>query len=487
MGKKPNIIVFMTDQQNADTILGNQRAFTPNLDAFRQNAVTFLSAYCASPHCCPSRASFFSGLYPSQHGVWNNVEVDNALSRGLYDGVTLFPEILQANGYHTVFSGKWHVSAYEGPEDRGFDDNVHERITNYGRFLPTNKPRHKDWEKLYCGPESYTTPPTCRIPGQIFREGYPLYQQFGTDSDLYHDQVTVSCACESIRTHDYAKPLFLFVGTKGPHDPYKPPQQYLDMYKNMDIQLPASFHDSLEDRPGLYRRTKDRYALTPEEHVECIRHYLAFTTYQDALFGQLVDALKACGEYDNTYILYLSDHGDYAGAHGLWAKGLPCFREAYHIPAVIGGGKIRGSSSVDELVSITDFAPTILELAGLSGTAGMTGKSLLPFVNRLPVETWRTEHFTQTNGNELYGIQRAVWNKKWKYVFNGFDYDELYDLEQDPLEMHNLIGDTSLQPIVRSMCKKLWEFAYQTGDNCTCDYIMVSLAPYGPGIIWKST
>ena len=96
--------------------------------------------------------------------------------------------------------------------------------------------------------------------------------------------------------------------------------------------------------------------------------------------------------------------------------------------------------------------------------------------------------YTQTNGNERYGIQRAVWNRKWKYVFNGFDYDELYDLERDPLEMHNLLhnSEEEYQEIVEEMCKKMWTFARDTGDNCTCPYIMVSLAPFGPGIIWET-
>ena len=99
---------------------------------------------------------------------------------------------------------------------------------------------------------------------------------------------------------------------------------------------------------------------------------------------------------------------------------------------------------------------------------------------------WRQEICTQTNGNELYGIPRAVWDKKWKYVFKGFDYDELYDLESDPLEMHNLLHDCEkgqYQDVVKEYCKKMWRFARKTKDNCTCPYIMVSLAPYGPGVL----
>ena len=128
MKKKPNIIVFMTDQQNGDTITSRYPAVIPNIEKFLEDAVIMDDAYCVSPHCCPSRASFFSGLYPSQHGIWHNVNVDNAISRGLYDDIILFPEVLKASGYQTYFSGKWHVSAYEGPADRGFDEVLNDHV-----------------------------------------------------------------------------------------------------------------------------------------------------------------------------------------------------------------------------------------------------------------------------------------------------------------------------------------------------------------------
>ena len=120
-----------------------------------------------------------------------------------------------------------------------------------------------------------------------------------------------------------------------------------------------------------------------------------------------------------------------------------------------------------------------------------SGRSLVPFLRQEKVENWRTECYSQTNGNEAYGIQRAVWNHKWKYVFNAFDYDELYDLENDPGELHNLlhgikdrdIPNSVYGPVVKEMCKKLWQFAREHQDNCVNPYIMTAFAPYGPGIL----
>lgn len=484
MKKKPNIIVFMTDQQNGDTITSRYPAVIPNIEKFLEDAVIMDDAYCVSPHCCPSRASFFSGLYPSQHGIWHNVNVDNAISRGLYDGIILFPEVLKASGYRTYFSGKWHVSAYEGPADRGFDEVLNDHVARYNRFAQENKKRSKDWERAYSKKERINLDGQKKAFGHIAREGYPEYYQFGTSENPHGDTDTVEKACEMIRTYNEEEPFFLYVGTIGPHDPYLPPQKFIDMYKDVEIRLPENFHDSMLDKPALYRRTRDRFDLTEEEHVESIRRYLAFVSYEDSLFGQLLDAVREKGIYEDTYIIYLTDHGDYMGAHGLWAKGLPCFREAYHICAAVGGGEIKGQRHADRLVSMVDFAPTILEMAGTG--LECQGQSLLPLIKGEEPGDWRQEICTQTNGNELYGIQRAVWDKKWKYVFNGFDYDELYDLESDPLEMHNLLHDCEkgqYQDVVKEYCKKMWRFARKTKDNCTCPYIMVSLAPYGPGVL----
>jgi len=479
--KKKNIIVFMADQLNADTVTKpGRKAITPNLDAFRCDATQFDQAYTVAPHCCPSRVAFFSSLYPSQSGVWNNVEVDNALSRGLYDGVTLLPEKLQEAGYTTVFSGKWHVSAYEGPTDRGFDYNLHEYISNYGRFKPENRPRVNDWEQVYTDRDTIKLDDSKEF-GEIVRKGYPKYHHFGIDNDPFGDTKTVKEACSFLDGLPQDNPFFLYVGTTGPHDPYAPPQAFLDLYKDVAITLPDNFYDSMMDKPVLYRRTREQFTLTEAEHIEGIRRYLAFASFEDALFGELINKLKEKGLYEDSIIIFLSDHGDYVAAHGLWAKGLPCFREAYQIPLLMKVPGVRGGGKIDGLASITDVGPTILDLVGLEPFA-QGGDSLLPLLQDKEVP-WRTELFSQTNGNEVYGIQRAVWNRSWKYVLNTFDYDELYDLQKDPGELHNLAKQPEMQPIIKEMCKKLWAFAKEHDDNCTCPYIMVGLAPYGPGIL----
>lgn len=481
MKKKPNIIVFMTDQQRGNTVMPESSCFTPNIDRFRKAAVQFSNAYCPSPHCCPSRATFFTGLYPSEHGVWHNVEVNNAISRTTFDGVELFTEHLKNVGYETYFSGKWHVSAFDQPEDRGFDHNLYQFISNYGQMRNRYEIHDEDWENFYSDPASIDGENESKSFGRIIRPGYPTYYQFGTNENPFNDNDIVNSAIEGIEAHDGEKPLFLYIGTVGPHDPYTPPQQFLDLYKTVTIRLPESFEDDLHDRPALYRRTKDQFRLTREEHIESIRHYLAFCSYEDYLFGQVLDAVEEKGIGNETFIFYVSDHGDYMADHGLWAKGLPCFEGAYHICALVSGpGIVPGI--VNSMVSLADFAPTIEDIAGVFPKKTFTGQSLMPFLMGKNPENWRKLMFTQSNGNEMYGIQRAVWSDEWKYVFNGFDYDELYNLKEDPHEMNNVINDAENLRIVREMTKHMWDFARKHRDTCTCPYIMVSFAQYGPGI-----
>lgn len=482
MEKRPNILIFMTDHQRRETMPGYGWCHAPNLAAFAKDSIQFDNAVCTAPHCCPSRASFFTGLYPSDHGVWNNVVVGNTLSRGLAAGVRTWSEDLKDSGYRMFFSGKWHVSAEESPAERGFTvlyDN--RKYSGFHRSDADRVPDTHEWERYEKGLCDVSAP---RRPGEIKREGYPEYFLYGKNEQPFNDQLTVDAAVRQLNRLDEGEgPWCMYVGTLGPHDPYCVPQKFLDMYDPDSIRLPENFHDDMQDKPALYRRTQRRYAqLTEKEQREALRHYLAFCSYEDALFGQVLDALRQNGLYDDSVILYLSDHGDYAGAHGLWAKGLPCFREAYDVPLMVhmpGGRAGRNSYPV----CLTDIAPTILEMCGISAEHRMQGVSLMPLLTGTGEMPERPYRFTQSNGNELYGIQRAVYSDKWKYVFNGFDDDELYDLENDPGELHNLAQDPQYAGVIRMLCRELWMFARENHDTILNPYIMTALAPYGPGII----
>ena len=471
--KQPNILIFMTDQQRGSTVT-DPRCLTPNLDKFRTGGVTFTNTFCPSPHCCPSRATFMTGLYPSEHGVWNNVNVTNAISRGLNPGTRLWSQDLAENGYDLFYSGKWHVSAVEGPDTYGWTEGM--VTARSGIMTPAER-----WKHYESQPNEFMQEHD-REDGEIIRPGWAPYSHYGANENPFNDQNVVDDAIAMLKQSDSDRPWCRFVGTLGPHDPYCVPKRFIDMYDINDIELPENFYDELKDRPNLYQRTRDVFSqLSEEEHRKAILHYLALSTYEDYLFGQVLKALKENGQLDNTIIIYTSDHGDYTGEHGLWCKGLPCFQAAYNVPLVIAGPGIKAPGRLcGEFISLADFAPTLLEIAGISTNQKFAGSSITPFLRNETVTDWREAVYTQSNGNEQYGIQRSVMTREWKYVYNGFDYDELYDLINDPFETKNLINDERLQPKVKELCTMMWKFAAARNDNCINPYIMIGFAPYGP-------
>ena len=375
----------MTDQQLGTTQQSKGSAYMPNLERLKRHGVTFQEAYCPSPHCCPSRASFFSGLYPSEHGIWNNIDLADAFSHGLNDGIKLFSEDLKEAGYQMYFSGKWHVSAEEGPGDRGFGPWIYP--PQEGRYKPWKRtPFMGDWDWLL--EEDDIALEEGRREGEISRIGFPQYSQYGVTENPFGDGDVVSCAEGWLENVSKDEPFCMYVGTLGPHDPYFVPQQYLDLYPDESIVLPESWKDRMLDKPNLYRRTRERFdQLGEAEQKRSLKHYLAFCSYEDALFGRLLDVLERRELLEDTVILYVSDHGDYAGAHGLWTKGLPCFKEAYHICSVMGYGGIKAEGTViSQRVSLLDYAPTFLELAGIleadnpEAKRRFSGRSLKPFL-----------------------------------------------------------------------------------------------------------
>lgn len=508
--RRPNILVFMPDQQEGGTVLPSSPCITPNLDKFAAQGVTFTHAFCPAPHCCPSRTSFMSGLYPSEHGIFNNVDTDTAIHFDPNPGVKFFSEKLNSGGYQLAYSGKWHVSAHQTPADRGWKELKGQAQPGHGGGR--RRAGHAQPEAQESGP---------RHAGEVLRPGWgnlQLYRSIPPQGPHGYeglgDYEIVRRGAEGLKSLASGnQPWCLMVSNSGGHDTYVVPQNFIDMYRGKTAELPPSFRDTLEDKPRIYQRMRYQYwsQLSDDEVRASITHYWAKLTMQDALFGLLLDALEKSGQADNTIVIYVSDHGDYSGSHGLWAKGVPSFREGYHIPCVIRWprGTARPGSTVDAFVSTVDFAPTILDAAGLKPDSPMSGASLLPWLRGERPSNWRDAVFTQLNGVELYYTQRIVMTKQHKYVYNGFDFDELYDLQKDPHEMVNLAfpdlkqaraavaqgaglknnGDIpwphlppDLAKVRGDMVGRMWKFAREHKDQIFNSYLTVAMAPFGPNM-----
>ncbi len=520
MADAPNVLIFHTDQQRGDVIHPDHPCRTPNVQRIIDEGVLFTNHHTQTAHCCPSRASFMTGHYPSQHGVWNNICTNTRLSEGLSDGVRCFSEDLSEAGWDLAYTGKWHVSGVENPCDRGWREL--ETIT--AAAGPLNERRIQQIRAAVADED----PDRPREDGEILRPGWMNRRIYGSKPDGgpkgYENEGDYTVTREAIeelprvtgerKRSQGDAPWMLYCGPVGPHDPFVVPEKYATMYDPDEIELPDSFRDTLEDKPRIYQRMRHQYwgQMSEREVRESIAHYWGYCTMLDAMFGELVDALEATGELDNTMVIFTSDHGDYCGDHGLYCKGVPAFREAYHVPlAIRWPGGAEAGTVCSEFTTHADMANTFREIAGCpEPDSDMPGRSIAPLLEGRTPDDWRDAMHTQFNGVEVYYTQRAVFTEDWKYVYNAYDYDEMYNLREDPHEMHNLAapcrnpighdnvregrspsefqpwpelsnGREELDDVRKDMLARMWRFAAERDDTIFNPYYTVALTPYGPG------
>jgi choline-sulfatase len=200
----------------------------------------------------------------------------------------------------------------------------------------------------------------------------------------------------------------------------------------------------------------------------------------DEQIGRILGALETLGFASNTLILFTSDHGDYMGEHHLMLKGIPAFEGAYRIPLLLSGPGVLAGRKVDEVVSLLDLAPTIIQLT-LDEAFPCEGRSLIPLIQGSD-NNWLSEAFAECHGQRFNYTQRVLWRDDYKYVFNGFDNDELYDLANDPHELKNLASDSIQQPTLEKLATRMWEIMHETDDKTMVEaqYGMFRFAPVGP-------
>lgn len=501
---RPNILVFMADQLPADFVREGHPCRMERVRALALEGLSFTHAFTPSPHCCPSRATFMTGLYPSRHGVWNNVNTNTAHQRGWNPGVRCFAELLRAGGYDCAIAGKWHATDTQTPVECGWRE--------FGSYRKNYLKRdNDDWTALAKKPAPYAP---SWPDAKMVRHGWGDEPAYGATLDAATIEETpwyesaVGPGLRALRELAAgARPWCLFVSTDMVYRSAAP--RFLkQLYEGSEVPLPASFDDPMLDKPRVYRRMRRQFwdQLSEAQVRESLRHYWACATMQDRYFGLLLDALDAAGQGENTLVLFVADHGDYAFAHGLAHMGIPCFREAYHVPAILRWprGICEPGREVPAFATLADFAPTFLDVAGVEHGERLTGRSLRPFFQSSAEPAgWPGEVHTQTKGNECYFTQRSVTTGRWKYVCNWFDYDELYDLRNDPHERVNLAFPSEehnvsahvargpaaqpwpplapeLDAVRRDLLGRMWRFAIEQDDVIFNAYLPVALPPYGP-------
>jgi len=437
--QRPNIVFIITDQQRHDTIkaLGHDHMITPNLDRLVNNGLALTSMYATSPVCSPSRASLFSGLYPHNTGVLRNDD------KWTHSWVPMLADA----GYRCVNIGKMHTSPFEAP--LGF----HERhvVENKDRAHPKLPFYMDNWDKaLWAGGHTKPTRQTyCHRADYRDRLGAFVWE---LPEKLHPDVFVAQTAKHWIDVYDGDEPFFLEIGIPGPHPPYDPTAGALALYEDKDLPEPINNYD-LDTQPHALRELRknhidndhDAVVHLAEPTAEQTRrqraHYYANITMIDEQIGELIDALEKRGVADNTVIIFTSDHGDNLNDHGHSQK-WNMFEAAIRVPAVVYDPReATGARQSNDLVSLFDFGPTILELAGVTPPSWMEAKSLLPYF-KPDAQPIREAVFAELADDMVLQhceFMTMIRKEHWKLVYIlGSEEGQLFNLDADPNEINNL-------------------------------------------------
>lgn len=430
--RRPNILFIHTDSWDGRA-LGNMarpgmvRA-TPNVDQLARDGVQFTRAYCTHPICCPSRANMWSGQYTFHCESWNN-------HKGLQRGTETFKDRLEQAGY--IFAS----------EEGGFGKH------DYWSGRHTHLARVSAW----------TGPSDIRLP--VYREPAPKIIDSTEHRHYQNDWSAAEQAIAFLREHSRADaPMFCYVGLGGPHPSFTTTRYWMDRIDVDEIDIPV---DHVEDHPVMeYQRVNKNWQhgfLEPMiRRTRAI--YAAMCAEVDGVIGMIRQAVDDLGLADNTIIIFASDHGEIALEHRNWYK-MSMYEGAVRVPWVVAGPGIEPGRRVDELVSLIDLYPTLMDLAGVEGPANLDGESLAPVLadGKTPARPYVLATHTGTCMNTTATMLRTG---PWKYIaYPGYP-PQLFNLQDDPGELNDLARrDEQTVARLDSQLRELVDYQ-QMHDRC---------------------
>ena len=451
---RPNILWICTDQQRYDTIgaLGNEHINTPNIDRLVGEGTAFTHAFCQSPICTPSRASFLTGMYPSSvHGCTNG----NAYWAGAAPLVTKL--LADAASYDCGLAGKLHLAGAHGRIEPRGDDGY--RVFHWSHDSRDQWPEghaYADWVRTQGRPLAELREDPAQIP--------PALHQ------------TTWCANQAIEfiSEERTTPWLMSVNMFDPHAPFDPPQAYLDRYD------PATLPDPLwsEKDPQAHAKlgpVDGAASIGLAKAKEVMAAYYAMIELIDDNVGRVIRALEESGQREKTLVIFTSDHGELLGDHQLVGKGCRFYECLVRVPLICSWpSRIPEGRVCDALVELIDLAPTLLELAGVAAPDRMQGRSLWPLLTG-QTQTHRayvrSEYYRALNpdapGREhlqgTYGTM--IRDQCYKLVcYHDRAQGELFDLAEDPGEFDNRWDDPSYSAVRFALLKQNFDALAQAVD-----------------------
>lgn len=420
--KASNLVMMIVDDLNDwITALGDHpQVKTPNIDKLASSGTVFANAHAQAPICGPSRASMFSGLYPAQTGIYGQIHDEQlAPAVAAVSPTMLLPQYLRAQGYYTAGRGK---VSHQGAQEGMFDE-YHARTERDGDYGPYPDKKFK-WDD----PRTHTD-----------WGAYPA-----TDAEMV-DFVTAKWGAEFLqKEHD--KPFMLALGFIRPHVPWYVPQAWLDKFPLEEIEMPVVLDSDFDDIPQAGKDLTDvpqmptrEWAMQNDEWRPIIQAYLASIAFVDHCVGMVMEALAASGRANDTLVCLVSDNGYHLGEKERFAK-MSLWGRSTRVPLMFAGPGIEAQVIADP-VGLIDIYPTVLDMLGLPANPENAGRSLAPVLTgaaTLPVEPQVS----------VYGRGNwAVIDPRYRYIRYADGSEELYDLENDPMEWRNLAGNADMAEV----------------------------------------
>jgi N-acetylglucosamine-6-sulfatase len=406
---RPNIVFILMDDMRWDcmSIAGHPFLKTPNLDRIAREGAYFKNGFVTYPLCSPARASFFTGSYGHKHGIIGNTKEYNEPSHKL----DTYHIHLQRSGYRTAAIGKWHM---------GNDD--------------TPRPGFDHWA-VFKGQGQYN-------------DGAFNVNGTQTKTTGYVTDVISDFAADFIKQDHGGKPFSLYVGHKAVHGPFKPAERHKDLFADEKLPTRPNVNDDLAGKKAIDRefdfqdRAHPAYGVTDD----LIRNQLRCIVAVDEGVGKILAALEETKQLDNTFIVFTSDNGFFWNEHKLGDK-RAAYEESIRVPMVARYPRlIKTGTQIEQMVLDVDFPPTFCDLAQASTKpTSLHGRSMLPLFTG-DGQPWRTSALFEYFREPAYGnvpTWHAVRTDRWKYIhYDDLEgVDELYDLQNDPYELKNVIAD----------------------------------------------
>ena len=455
---KPNILFLLTDDQRFDTVaaLGNTQVHTPNLDALIACGTAFTQAHImggsSGAVCMPSRAMLHTG-----RSLWRIHREGQSID----PGHALMCEHFRNHGYETFGAGKWHNSpqSYARCFDAGGE------ILFGGMADHWNMPAY-DFDPTG---EYAEVHPVCS--GAFFSNNTMNVHYNHITPGAHSTDLLTDCTCDFLRNRARAdEPFFAYLAYLSPHDPRTMPARFLNMYDPDEIELPPNFMSLHSFDHGIDYSLRDEaleaHPRTPQAVRKHIAEYYAMISHVDARVGELIETLKETGQYENTILVFAGDNGLAVGQHGLMGK-QNLYDHSIRVPMVLAGPGVPEGETRDAYTYLIDLFPTLCDLASLSIPETVEGQSLQPVLASAEAPHREVLLFAYTE------LHRAAKDGRYRLIEcitpsadePSTRYTQLFDLQNDPWELCNLAGESSLAGVKASLGAELRRWQTELDDT----------------------